>query len=534
MKRAIQVVVAAAAVLVLIAISLPLLVNANQFRPRLQSALAASLNRQVTVGDLSFSIFSGKVSARDLSIAEDPRFGAGPFVSAKSLDLGIEVWRLIFSRTLIVKNLTITEPAINLVQNQAGQWNFSSMGAKSDPSGTPSMDLSAKLVRVADGRVSLAETGGAQKPMVLENVNISLTGFAHDARFPFSFTGRIAPAADVKLDGTAGPINASDASLTPVQLSLKISGLDLLASGVTANSGVAGILAMDGSGNTSGTSLDWKGTVRIEKAKFVAQGAPAKQPVQLDFAGQHNLQNHSGSISQGDLRFGNAAASLTGGYMQQGSAMNLNFRLAGSAMPVNTLVGLLPALDVQLPAGSTLQGGNASVNAAITGSSASPIVAGTVAVNGTSLKGFDLASKVGALEKLAGVQQSPATEIQTLGATIRWDANGTTIPNLKLVAPALGEINGTGTINARHDLDFKMVATINTHGLFTAAFGGKSSAMPIPFFVKGTSTNPVFEPDVAGIAAAEVKRLTNGTKIGGVDAGQAINVLQGLFGGKKK
>jgi len=300
MKRAIQITLVVVAVLVVLAISLPFLVNANQFRPRLQAALSSALNRQITLGDLSFSLFSGSVGARDLSIAEDPRFGPGPFVSAKSLGLGVEVWPLVFSHTLIVKDLTITEPAINLVQNQAGVWNFSTMGSKSDPSGS-SMDLSAKLVRVANGRLSLSRLGGPQKPMVLESVNIGVNDFAREARFPFSFTGKIAPGGDIKLDGTAGPINAADASLTPVQVTLKLSGIDLAASGFTAGSGVAGLLSMDGSGNVNGTSIDWKGAVRVDNARFVAQGTPAKQPVQLDFAGQHNLQNHAGAISRGDI-----------------------------------------------------------------------------------------------------------------------------------------------------------------------------------------------------------------------------------------
>lgn len=533
MRRVVQIALIIVAVLILIAASLPFLVNANQFRPRVQAALTSALNRPVTVGDLSFSLFHGSVSARNLSIAEDPQFGPGPFVTAKSLDLGVALWPLIISHNLIVKDLTITDPVINLVQNQAGRWDFSSMGAKADPPSSGSLDLSAKLVRVENGRVSLTRLNVAEKPMVLENVAVTVNNFARNAPFRFSFDGKLAPAGDIKLDGAAGPINRADASMTPVQLTAKIANVDLAASGISAGSGIAGLLSVDGTGNGNGTMIDWKGQARLNNAKFVRNGTAAKKPVELNFAGQHNLRNHSGTISQGNIHFGNAAATLTGSYMQSGAVTGLNLRLTGSGMPVNTLVGLLPPLDVQLPSGTSLQGGTASVNAAITGPADNPVVAAAVSVNGSDLKGFDLGSKIGALQKLAGIKQSPETEIQTLSAVFRSDASGTTVQNFKLVAPSIGEIDGTGTISSTHVLDFKMAASMNTGGIFAAALGGKSN-MSIPFFVKGTSTNPVFEPDVAGIAAAEVRRLTGGAKIGGANAGQEINnVLQGLLGGKK-
>jgi len=189
------------------------------------------------------------------------------------------------------------------------------------------------------------------------------------------------------------------------------------------------------------------------------------------------------------------------------------------------LVGMLPPFDVQLPAGSSLEGGTASVNMTITGPATAPVVAGTVSLNGTKLKGFDLGSKVSAVGRIAGLHPSPDTVIQTLSANIRSDPRGTTIQNLKFIAPALGEVDGAGTISAKHDLDFKMRATLHEQEAVKLALGSS-----IPFFVQGTSTNPVVKPDVSGIAASEVKRLTD-KKIGGVDAGQVLN---GLFGGGKK
>src|SRR3954467_3125662 len=112
--------------LLLVAVlSVPLLLNANQFRPLLESNLTAALGRPVKLGDLQLAILSGGVSAGDLSIADDPAFSPAPFLHAKSLKIGVELMPLVFSHKLNVTGMTIDQPEISLLQNAAGDWNFS-------------------------------------------------------------------------------------------------------------------------------------------------------------------------------------------------------------------------------------------------------------------------------------------------------------------------------------------------------------------------------------------------------------------------
>src|ERR1700688_1932865 len=63
----------ALAILFVILIALPLLINVNSFRPKIESELTSALGRQVTVGNLSLSIFSSSVVADNIAIADDPR-----------------------------------------------------------------------------------------------------------------------------------------------------------------------------------------------------------------------------------------------------------------------------------------------------------------------------------------------------------------------------------------------------------------------------------------------------------------------------
>ena len=59
-------------VLVMAVISLPFLVNANEFRPRLESELTTALGRDVKVGELKLNILGGTVSA-DAGLASTSR-----------------------------------------------------------------------------------------------------------------------------------------------------------------------------------------------------------------------------------------------------------------------------------------------------------------------------------------------------------------------------------------------------------------------------------------------------------------------------
>ena len=114
-------------VLIVIVIAIPFFIDANTFRPKLESELTEALGRQVKVGNLSLSLFSGSVEADNIAIADDPHFSQSAFVQAKSLKVGVELIPLIFSKTLNVTELTLNDPQISLIKSENGEkWNFSS------------------------------------------------------------------------------------------------------------------------------------------------------------------------------------------------------------------------------------------------------------------------------------------------------------------------------------------------------------------------------------------------------------------------
>src|SRR6202035_4975884 len=242
------------AVLIVIAIAVPLLVNVNNFRPQIESTLSTALGRPVKVGNLSLGIFSGSVGADQLSIADDPKFSSAPFIQAKSLQVGVELMPLIFSKQLNVTKIVIDHPDMTLLRNREGVWNFSSLGKSAQPaektSGAPANVNVAKL-DLNDGTVTVGSLTGKRKPIVYNNVTIR--NFSFSDRFPVIASVGLPGGGSLKIDGTAGPINSTDTALTPVQAKLTIKKLDLSQSaivdpelGITGTADFEGTLTSDG------------------------------------------------------------------------------------------------------------------------------------------------------------------------------------------------------------------------------------------------------------------------------------------------
>ena len=61
MNRKLKIAAIVVGALILIMIIVPFFINANSFRPKLESELSTALGRQVKVGDLSLSLFSGTI-----------------------------------------------------------------------------------------------------------------------------------------------------------------------------------------------------------------------------------------------------------------------------------------------------------------------------------------------------------------------------------------------------------------------------------------------------------------------------------------
>src|SRR6185312_10720946 len=131
MKRVFKIVAAILVLALAIVIALPFLIDVNRFRPYIERELSQALHRNVTIANLKLALLQGGVSASDLSISDDPAYGQQPFLTAKALNIGVDLPTLIFNRQLHVKHINVDGADVNLIQKENGDWNFSSLSGPS-------------------------------------------------------------------------------------------------------------------------------------------------------------------------------------------------------------------------------------------------------------------------------------------------------------------------------------------------------------------------------------------------------------------
>lgn len=536
-KRWLRVAAIIVAVLVVILIALPFLINVNSFRPKIESEASSALGRQVTLGNLSLSIFSGSVEANNIAIADDPAFSKSPFVTAQSLKIGVELMPLIFSKQLNVTAIILEQPQISLLRAANGTWNYSSLGgasaqkAEAPKAGEAPPNLSVGKLSVKNGKLIVGKANSSAKPQVYDKVDITVTNFSATSQFPFKLTADLPGGGNAAISGKAGPINAADASKTPFEAAIKVNHMDIAASGfLDPATGIAGLADFDGTLTSSGTQAKAVGTFTGTKLKLSPKGTPAPKTVVIKHTVDVDLDKQLGTLAQGDIAIGKAEAHVTGTFHTQGETQILNLKLNAPSMPVEELSAMLPSLGIVLPSGSQLKGGTLSATLDITGPVDKLVITGPVRLANTSLAGFNLGAKMGAMSAFAGKAVSkPDTSISNLSLNARIAPEGTQANNINLDVPAIGVITGAGTVSPAGALNFKMLANLSGSmmgGLSQVASmgGGKNG---IPFAIQGTTSDPKFIPDIGGVAGSLAKGALQG-----VAPGKVPN-LGGLFGKKR-
>ncbi len=540
-------------VIVLLLLIVPFFVNADSFRPMLQSKAQEALGRNVQIGKLGFSLFSGSLSADGVTIADDPKFSNAPFLTAKSLKVSVDVMPLIFSHDLHVNSIKLEDPQVALISNAQGQWNYSSLGSSNaapapaqtaskpatkpgekapaaQPAAASSAGVAIDEIDISNGKVTLSQIPGKQPPAVYSDVDLTLKKFAPGAQMPFTVSLKAPRGGTIKAEGTVGPMNAADASLTPVQLNLKNDAVEI--AGLAPTSGMSGLLDMDAKFSSDGRAARLQGNGQIKNLKAAADGVPAKDPIGFTYNTDYTLASQQGTLTS-NITAKKNTAKLSGTY-QMRAAMVVHMDLNGQAMSIDELESLLPAFGVVLPSGSQLRGGTLTFNLNLQGPIDQLVVSGPISVNNTKLANFDLGSKFSGTGQLAGIKTGNDTTIQTFSSNVNVTPSVTRADNINLVMPAMGTVTGAGTI-AGKNLNFKMVAKVQTTGggLLGAAGGGKAGTQTVPFAIQGTTSNPKFIPDTSALVQNAVQDQLN-KQLGGKVPGNLGGALGGLLGGGKK
>jgi len=564
-------------VVILLLFVLPFLIPVNKFRPTIEQKASEALGRQVTVGNLSLSILGGSLGMNDLSISDDPKFNSGPFLTAKEVKVGVELMPLIFSKQVNVTEISIVNPQVVMLKDPSGKWNFSSIGGNSastanKPQASGSASSSAQAVSIKklsleDGQITLGNTD-SKKRSVYSKVNLTATDVAMNNNFPVLFSMELPGGGTMKTDGKIGPVDQSNAAFTPQDVKLTVSNLNLASTGFLDPSlGLAGMVDMDANLVSQSGHMATKGQLKLSKAVLVAGGSPSGVPAVIDFDTNYDMAAGSGVLNPSTLKIGNAKTNLNGTYKSIGDEFVVDMKVNGQGLPATDLETFLPALGINLPSGSKLTAGTLSTDLHVSGPTNKLVTDGTIGLYNGKLSGFNLGQKMSSVGSLAGLKTGQDLDIEKFTSNVHMAPTGLKADNLDLVVPALGTVVGGGTLDSKNNMDFKLVATVNSSvvsnaagaeagsvgGLAGKALGGgtscKNGGIKVPLQVHGTTSNPQFVPDVGGAAASMLKSelacaggagnvggLASGLAgaAGGGNAAGTINQLGGLLGKKKK
>jgi len=545
-------------VLIVILLVVPFLIPVNKFKPTIEAKASTALGRKVQLGNLSLSLITGSLGIDDLSIADDPKFSATPFLTAKSVKVGVEMMPLIFSQQVNVTDVSIEKPQVMMLKDPSGKWNFSSIGGSAPQ--TPSSSSSSPNVAIGklelkDGQITLGSTN-SQKRSVYPNVNLTATDVSVKSNFPIDFSMGLPGGGTMKIAGKVGPVDEKDAAFTPQDVKLTITNLNLASTGfLDPSMGLGGIADMDANLVSNNGEMATKGQLKLSKALLVAGGSPATVPLNVDFDTKYNLAKSDGVLDPSTVKIGSAAAKLNGTYKSEGENFAVDLKIAGEGMPAKDLEGFLPAIAVNIPQGANLTAGTLSTNLHITGPTNHLVTDGNIGLFNATLAGFDLGSKMGAISALTGLKSSKDLQIEKMTTNLHMAPTGLKAEDFNAVLPALGNIVGGGTLDSKNNMDFNMVATLehgiagdlsagNDIGKLTGSSSCKNGGTKIPFRIEGTTANPKFVPDTGGVAANVLKSQLGcaGGALGGLggltgaaksNPAGVVNQLGGLFGKKK-
>ena len=76
---------------------------------------SATLNRQISIGDVSFNPYKLRLTLSQLQIAE--KGGSGTFVNVRRINLRLS-WTSLYRLAWVVKKLTVDDLAVHLVRRQ--------------------------------------------------------------------------------------------------------------------------------------------------------------------------------------------------------------------------------------------------------------------------------------------------------------------------------------------------------------------------------------------------------------------------------
>lgn len=483
MKKALWVVLAVFVALAGIVLAVPFIVDLGVFKSTYLPLVEDALGRRVEVGEVRLGLVPApSIRLANLKVSDGPAFPNNTFFATEQLQLRLRLWPLIRGR-FEVTELVLKNPTINLLKRADGSFNYADLAGKKLPvaksaprkaKAAPSKPAEAKSIplvlptrmRIDNGQLNLQTVG--QKPVRIDDIQLSLEEFSEDHPFPYRAAFNYPGLRRVTLEGQLD-YREDQATLTFTKNRLKV--LDLQ-------------LPIEGSVSHLST------TPRV------------------------NLQSHSERIDAKPVFDLLSVFGLAPKATEVSGPMSLVLSVSG---PSNQLVTEARGhfIDVKVNGKRALKGnltGDVTIKLPHGAGSATRRLQGNgkVAARDGELTNVNLIKKVQHATGLIGLskeQGKQATTFKNFEGEFAIADGSAEFKRISLTNPQM-EVNGNGTMTLDQPtlnmaLETKLLSTPaarNIRGRTAAIFKNAQGQLVVPLKVRGPLENPDVDVDVAKVA----------------------------------
>jgi len=531
------------------ALALPFLVDLNKYQDQYKPLIEDALNRKVQLQDIRLTIWP-RIGARvaGFAVLDDPAFGAGPFASLSSLDVGVKLMPLL-SGKVEVEEITLRQPVITVIKNQKGVLNVSTVGRKGVPvpekpsrAPIPSAEgplkilalLAVDRVSIDGGKLTYRDLSAAKPTdyvlqdmeVLLQSVRLEQTPSLHVGSLvqPFNLP--------VKLDGSFGPLKET-MDIDAINFQLGLGKTDFTITGKAA-------------GNDAMVTI----SSPVINTANLPVALPLKKPVEIK-----NLQIVAEVIGQ------EAKLKSLSFHLFDGEVKGQGKLIAGSEMPpfkgAVAMQGLQlgPALNAVAETPLSMSG-TAGADLSVQGKGFSmPDLtkalegAGHMAVKDGKIEGVNILQEVVSALKIAGISlgDAKATAFSTIETDLAIKQGVINVQRLLMDSHDF-QATGGGTIgfDQRLNLAVNLNLSQDVSQKIAAAspvvkVAMKDGRLSLPLTITGTAQAPSYGVDVKGLTGKvqeQVKKkveeavggLIKGTKTPEDLKKEGQELLKGFFG----
>ncbi|MBZ5698370.1 MAG: AsmA family protein [Acidobacteriia bacterium] len=402
--------------------------NVNRYHGAIQSELEQRLVRKVTLGDMHLNLFPPRFSVQNLTIADDSTFGTEkPFVQTQQLNVSVRLFPL-FKGRVEINSLDLQRPSVELIKNQQGVWNFSSLGGStvsntpggqqsppgfsgsSNPSspqpspGGPSEStdggghqFSLAKLAITDGQVAVTDLQSKTPRALYDHIDLIVLNFAPNVPFSINVAAHLpGPGTQqVRLQGQVGPIVQGQPASTSFHGTLEvqqvgIAGLQkFLASPALVNTD--GVLSGQTKISSESGKLAASGQMNLQNAKV--RGLDLGYPISAQYDITDDLPADMITIRKTTIKLGTMPILVSGTVNTKPSPAQVDLGIKAANVSIAEAGKLAAASGIAFAPGTTIIGNmNADIQAR--GAADKPALNGTVSGRDVQISGKSIPQPV--------------------------------------------------------------------------------------------------------------------------------------------